>query len=434
MLTQATPVARFRSAVLSPGVRLHLLATDRFTTTVCRVALHRDLGAEATATALLAQVLETATAKHPTREALSHRLADLYGAGLSVGVEKLGDRQLLAASLDWPTVGVPGRGATLSEGLRFLREVLTDPKRDGAGPALDGEIVATEARNLVRALRSLKDDKGRYALRRCLEAACEGEPFALDTEGREEDVPAATPSVLAALHARLLSTAPVEIFLAGDLRWDEAKAAVNRHLLWPGRTRVPAALPPVASVRAPRKRPRRLVERDVVVQGKLAMAFRADLPPTSPLLPAAIALAGVLGGTSSSRLFKVVREVHGLCYYASASWVRAKGLLLVQLGVEPKNEPRARRLVLSLLRETASGKLEPLAWEAVREAAKSRVEAIRDDRGAAIGYAQEMTALGLSPRPEAHLEALLAVRPAEVRRVGRALGLEASFFLTGAAP
>ena len=129
-----------------------------------------------------------------------------------------------------------------------------------------------------------------------------------------------------------------------------------------------------------------------------------------------------------------MREVHGLCYYASSSWVRAKGLLVVQLGVEPKNEPRARRLVLSLLKETASGRLEPLAWEAVREAAKSRVQAIRDDRGAAIGYAQEMTALGLSPRPEKHLRDLLAVRPAEVRRVGRALALEASFFLTGAAP
>src|SRR5206468_1987993 len=102
----------------------------------------------------------------------------------------------------------------------------------------------------------------------------------------------ATPTALAALHARLLATAPAEIFLAGDLRWDEARAAVTRHLLWPGRARVPAALPPVASVRAPRKRPRRLVERDTVVQGKLAMAFRAGLPATSPLLPAAIALAG----------------------------------------------------------------------------------------------------------------------------------------------
>src|SRR5204863_2230292 len=136
--TRARPVgkARIRSGRVAPGVRLHLFPTDRFTTTVCRVALHRDLGPEAAATALLAQTLETATERHPTREALAHRLADLYGAGLSVGVEKLGDRQLLAASLDWPTRGLPGRGATLSEGLSFLREVLTRPVRGRGGTSV----------------------------------------------------------------------------------------------------------------------------------------------------------------------------------------------------------------------------------------------------------------------------------------------------------
>src|SRR5207253_929437 len=145
--------------------------------------------------------------------------------------------------------------------------------------------------------------------------------------------------------------------------------------------------------RAPRRTPRRLVEEDAVVQGKLAMAFRADLEPGSALVPAAMTIAGVLGGTTSSRFFKVVRETHGLCYYASAGWARPKGLLLVQSGVDPKHEPRVRRLVLSLLKETASGRIDPLAHEAYLALAKTRVEAMRDDRGAALSFAQEMTAL-----------------------------------------
>jgi predicted Zn-dependent peptidase len=427
--TLAPPALRLRTVTVAPGVLLHVLPSDRFTTTVCRVALHRDLGPEATATSLLSSVLESATARHPTREALAHRLGDLYGAGLSVGVEKLGDRQLLAASLDWPTRGVPGGGASLAEGLRFLREVLTEPKR--AGDALDPEIVATESRNVARSLRALKDDKGRYALRRCLEAACAGEPFALDPEGRLEDLPAATPAALAALHGRLLATAPVEVFLAGDLAAGEARDAVRRHLLWKGRARTPAPVPPVASVRAPRRRPVALVERDAVSQGKLALAFRADVPPDSRLVPAAQAIAGVLGGTPTSRLFKVVRETHGLAYYAGAGWVRPKGMMLVQSGVDPKDEPRARRLILKLVREVAGGVLEKAAWEAYREAVRHRLHAMQDDRGSAIAYAQEMTALGLDPRPERHLAALEAVRPADVRAVGKRLALEAAFFLTG---
>lgn len=429
MPTEVEPAARFHSATVARGIRLHLLPTDRFTTTIVRVVLHRDLGPEATATSLLSAVLESATQRHPTREALAHRLADLYGAGLDVGVDKLGDRQLLSASLDWPARGLPGRGATLSDGLSFLREVISSPKR-GANGALDAELVETERRNLGRSLEALKNEKGRYASRRCLEAACEGEAYALDPEGRLEDLPSATPSTLSRLHERLVSTAPVEIFVAGDHSWAETKAAVTKHLLWAGRSREIAQVPAPSSARAARKTPRRIVEADVVSQGKLAMAFRSPITADSPLVPAAIVLAGVLGGTVVSRFFKVVRETHGLCYYASAGWARAKGLMLVQSGVEPKNEPKARALMLKLFREVASGRLDAAAFEAVREAAKSRVEAMRDERGMCIAYAHEMAAYGLSTRPEAHLKALLAVTPADVRRVGRMLALDTTFFLT----
>ncbi|MDF1701928.1 MAG: hypothetical protein P1V36_12285, partial [Planctomycetota bacterium] len=151
---------------VAPGVRLHLLRTDRFTTSYCRVVLHRDLGPEATATAVLAQVLQSATARHPSHKALADRLGDLYGAALHVGVGKLGDRQLLTAALDWPTAHVPRARATLAEGLELLREVLSDPKREDGHPArLDPVLVATELANHRRALRGQRDDKARHALR-----------------------------------------------------------------------------------------------------------------------------------------------------------------------------------------------------------------------------------------------------------------------------
>src|SRR4029450_3408162 len=98
--------------------------------------------------------------------------------------------------------------------------------------------------------------------------------------------------------------------------------------------------------------------KDSVSQGKLVMAFRADLEPGSPLLPAALVLAGVLGGSAARRPFNVGRETRGLAYYASSSWVAAKGLLVVQSGIETKNEARVRRLVLSLAREVAGGRLD----------------------------------------------------------------------------
>jgi predicted Zn-dependent peptidase len=142
----------------------------------------------------------------------------------------------------------------------------------------------------------------------------------------------------------------------------------------------------------------------------------------------------VLGGGPYARLFKVVREIHGLCYYASASWSRAKGLMLVQSGVDPKNEPAARRHILALAREVARGTLEPSALRGFREAVAHRIASLADDRGAMVGWFQENLALGTDPSPGRWNALLSRVTPDQVRRVGRDMRLAASFLLTAAAP
>jgi len=421
------PVTR----TIAPGIRLHLLQTDRFTTSYCRVVLQRDLSRQATATALLAAVLQSATADHPSREALGHRLGDLYGAALHVGVGKLGDRQVLVGSLDWPTAHVPRAGRLLAEGLQLLREVWSRPLTTtiGGAPALDPEIVAREQVNHVRGLRSLANDKGRYALRRCLASVCQDEPYGLDAQGREEDVAAADPVTLAALHADLIARAPLEIFLVGDLGLREAIRAVRDHLLWPERSAAIRRLPPAGSVRAARTHPRRLVEDEDVTQGKLVLGYRAPIRGGSAAGIAAETLAGVLGGGSYGRLFKIVREQHGLCYYASAGWHRPKGLLLIQTGVEGAKAAAAGRLIRRLTREVAGGELDAASLEGYRKDVEHRLAALRDSPHAMVGWLQERLALGLDPSPEGFFEQVLAVTPAAVRRAGRRLALDTTFYL-----
>lgn len=417
----------FVTRTLQPGVRLHLLRTDRFTTSYCRVVLHRDLGSEATATAVLAQVLQSATARHPTRVDLAHRLADLYGASLSVSTGKLGDRQILASSLEWPTSHVPRARGVLAAGLGLLREVCSEPKR-GADGALDEALVHVEKVNHVRMLQSRSNDKARYALRQCIAHACAGEPFGLDSQGREDDVAGVTATGLAALHERLIRTAPAEIFLVGDVSLRDAVRAVRASLLWERAAR-PARVPPVASVRAARSRARKIVERQPLTQGKLVFAYRAPIRPAASLAPAAETLAGVLGGGAYGRLFKIVREVHGLCYYASAAWHRAKGLMLVQTGIDPANEAKVRRLVAALTREVAAGTWEESALDGFRKDLRHRVAALRDSPRAMVNWSQQALALGLDPSARVWLRELEAVEPAAVRRAGRRLAPEASFYL-----
>ncbi len=418
-----------RSAVLGPGARLHVLSTRRFTTTWCRVALVRDLGAEATATALLASCLQAATARSPTREALAERLADLYGASLSVSVAKTGDASLLFASLEWPARAVGGRGAPLASGLAFLREVLTAPVRAAGGSDLDPGIVALEAQNHVRSLLALQDDRAHYALRRCLSVTCRGEPYGLDVLGRVEDVPAATPAALGRLHGRLIARAPVEILLAGDVAPAGAARAVRRHLLWDGRASRIGRMPRVVGVQSAPSRPRRIEEEKEVQQSRLVLAWRAAIRPSSPLLPAGLVLAGVLGGGSYGRLFRVLREERGLCYDAHASWHPAKGLLTVEAGVEPDRVPEAIRVIRALVREMAHGRVDPVSRQGFLQAVRSRVATLADDRSGMMGTQHEALLLGVDPSPERLRRAMEAVDARALARLGRRLGPATTYVL-----
>ncbi|MFM8980028.1 MAG: M16 family metallopeptidase, partial [Planctomycetia bacterium] len=393
--------------------------------------LHRPLDGDTTATAVRGSVLRAATEAYPTRRALSERLADLYGASLAVGSERLGDRLVVGAGMEWPVAGLPGARGLLGEGLAMLGEVLARPLR-GAGGALDAAIVATEVTNHARALRALRDDKGRYALRRAIELSCAGEPYAQGAEGRLEDLPGVTPPRLAALHAGLLARAPGEIYVVGDVGVDEAERAVRRHLLWPGRAPRPWTLASPVGVHAARARPLQRAEPDSVAQGKLVLVFRAPVGAGHALAPAAHTLAGVLGGGPYARLFKVVRETHGLCYYANAGWNEAKGLMVVQVGIDPRHRARVVRLVRELAAEVGRGVLEPEALRGLQQAATHRVASLADNRGARIGFDHESLALGRERSPQGWLRRLLGVRPAEVRAVGRRLRLDTVFFLGSA--
>ena len=408
------PVTR----TIAPGVRLHLLRTDRFTTSYCRVALHRDLGAEATATAILAQVLQSATRRHPSREALGHRLGDLYGAALHVGVGKLGDRQLLVGSLDWPTAHVPRARGLLAEGLELLRDVWSDPPRVrlGGAEALDPDIVRTEQVNHVRALHSMHNNKGRHAMRSCLASICRDEPYGLDAQGREEDVAAADPVTLATLHRRLLATAPLEIFLVGDLGLRDATRAIRKHLLWSDRSPRSRRVPAVGSVRAARSRPRRIVEEDTVTQGKLVLGLRAAIRGGTALGVAAETLAGVLGGGSYGRLFKVVREEHGLCYYASGGLAPGEGADghpdrrgPRQRGAGPARDPEAHA------RRWPAATSIPTALEGFRLDVGHRVEALQRQPARHGRLAtRSASTLGLDPSPDS-----LACAGLQCRDAGR---------------
>ena len=138
---------------------------------------------------------------------------------------------------------------------------------------------------------------------------------------------------------------------------------------------------------------------------------------------------GLLGGFPHSKLFKNVREKSGLCYDASSSYERFKGLLFVTAGIAPENFSRARDECLAQLEALRRGEVSDEELEATRMSYFQALRALLDSPSALVNLDYGLRLAGRPSTPEDVIQAALAVGPAEVAQAAAGVRLDTVYFL-----
>ena len=417
------PAPLFRSADLGGGFRLHLHRTQVFKTLQARLAFHADLDDATAARALLPRVLGRGTRRHPTLREMQVALDTLFGATLSGEARKIGERHVLVFRAEWVSDRL-ARRRILPEMGRLFRELLRDPAEEEGG-GLRGEVIAQERKLQADEADAVFDDKGRYARQRLLDCMGRGDPFARPSIGRAAEIRAVAPEAVRAAHRDLLDRAEADLFLVGDLPW-RAALAFARGLGFPAR-RACAPLRPF-SARRP-GRPRTVVEREEVGQGKLELGFRTPVRLGHRLYPGLVLFNMLFGGSPTGKLFKQVREKASLCYSISSGVERSLGLLLVQAGIDVRRYARARRMILDLLDDLRDGKVTAEEEAHAREQLLSGLRVLKDRPGGLVDFALERAVNGLPADLGGLVRELRRVPVAEAAEAARTVRLDTVYFL-----
>ena len=173
--------------------------------------------------------------------------------------------------------------------------------------------------------------------------------------------------------------------------------------------------------------PRIIHEAMDVTQGKLSMGFRCATDD----VPAMILANLLFGGTSNSKLFMNVREKLSLCYYASSTYVRSKGILTVSSGIETADYQRALDEILHQLQEIRDGHWEPWELEGARSTMRSALTSLSDSQGALENYCLGQAATGQSEDPETMQRLLDQVTPERIQAAAGSVTLDTVYFLHG---
>ena len=380
--------------------------------------------ASASANALLPAVLRRGTVRCPDMESLSAALDTLYGANIDYTVRKKGERQCVGFAAGFIDDGFTPHGEKLLEPVaQQLGELLLEPvTRDGC---FLSEYVDSEKANLIDAIRALKNDKRDWADIRLMQEMCAGEPYSVLRLGDEETAGAITADALYRHGQELMASSRVELIYCGGAEERRVENAVLSALAkLPRGSQTP--LPPVRRAAAP-ETPRCIIETMDVTQGKLAMGYRC----TSDDYPAMVLANLIFGGTSNSKLFLNVREKYSLCYYASSSYARSKGILTVSSGVEVTDFERAEEEIERQLHAVQQGDWEDWEQEGALQAIRTSLLSLTDSQGALENFYLGQIASGATETPEELASSLQQVTKERIVAAARTVTPDTVYFLRG---
>ncbi len=365
-----------------PGVYLTAVQSDKFKTGCFSLNLLRPMKKEeAAANALIPSVLLRGSETCPDIASISAKLDELYGASIGTLVRKKGEVQLVGFYCDYVQdeyVDEP----VFAPVMAFLAELLLNPRlENGAFPEA---VVDSEKLNLENAMLSRINDKRTYAASQLIRTMCAGQPYGIPRIGDPDDLTEITAKSLYAHYRDLLATSRVELFYMGSL----SPAAVTK-VLQAALAELPRAevFVPVGTTPAPQARPvQEKTERLDVTQGKLSLGFFTDITAKDPRYPALVLAATVFGGGATSKLFTNVREKMSLCYYASASFEKFKGVLSVSSGVEFSKLETAKTEILRQLEACKAGDITDDELESARGYLVSDLKIAMDSPGRLDDY------------------------------------------------
>ena len=120
-----------------------------------------------------------------------------------------------------------------------------------------------------------------------------------------------------------------------------------------------------------------VTERLTVNQSKLVLGFKSHSDDDAAL----VLLQKIFGGTTSSKLFRNVREKMSLCYYCSAARNDLKGIMLVNSGVENENIEKTKEAVIDQLEEIKNGNFTNEDINFAEMAIKNDFKSVADSAG-----------------------------------------------------
>lgn len=409
---------------IADGVYFSSITDKRYKKNLISVAFSTQLSEDtATENVIVPVLLTKCNSKLPTYKAFNNKMSRLYASGIGGTAGRQYDLQTIsfgAYYLDdiYALSGEKMTGIMTD----ILIDCLTSPVTENG--VFSEKFVELEKKTVIDNIETAINDKRSYAIERAMKTICKGEPASVCSYGTVEKAKLITSDSAYKAYRRMLETMPCEIICTGCSDFDgvaEKFAAafekIGRHDI----ENTTIALSPVKT------QTEEVTERLTVNQSKLVLGFKSHSDDDAAL----VLLQKIFGGTTSSKLFRNVREKMSLCYYCSAARNDLKGIMLVNSGVENENIEKTKEAVIDQLEEIKNGNFTNEDINFAEMAIKNDFKSVADSAGNVSNWYFDCIRKNDIVTPEEKLGRYLGVSKERIIAAAKSMALDSVYVLTG---
>ena len=415
-----------KRVILKEGIGLTCVKSNRSKTSCLSAMLLLPLGAESrSSAALLPYILRSSCRDYAGKFAVAAKLDDLYGARLEPIVRKRGEAQMVGFVADVidDRYALEGMNHLFTGTADLMTSMLLHPS------TFDRTVLKRETDMLCARIAALPDDKRLWAVRRMYQLMCADEAYSLTEFGDIDVLRELTPDRLMQQYQDMMQHAPAELFYCGSLDAEAVAEQLNEavqdwNITDPIRPVFHTPCTPAGDLRM-------ITEQESVAQGKLTIGLRTGITAFDDDYPAMVLFNSCFGGSTSSRLFRTVREEMSLCYYASTQTDKLKGVMAVASGIENASEQQAREEILHQLDELQHGATEEEV-NAARRSVIGSLRGMKDSPLALENFYQTQSAAGITDSLDELISRIAHVTAEDVTRAAQKAVPDTVYFLKGA--
>lgn len=407
------------------GIKLHKIETNKFKTNLLAIFLSVPLTREnVTKNALLAAILRRGTANMPTQEIISKNLEEMYGSSFDCGIEKNGDNQTIKFYLESINDEfLPQKEELLKRSFDILFDIAFNPLVENG--KFKEEYVQGEKENLKQIIEGKIDNKGSYAMERCIEEMYKNKAYGLYKYGYIEDLENITSEELYNYYKEVIKTCKIDIFVSGMLPENVIETVKKNENISKLQERE------IHLNEEQKELPneeQKIEESMDVTQGKLVLGL--DITSNIENLSyVTMCYNTILGGGANSKMFQNVREKASLAYTVGSNYLKRKQNIIIRAGIEIQNYEKALEIIKEQLKDMEEGNFTDEDIQNAKNLIIATIENIPEEQDTEISYyfGQELANSNIST--EEYKEKIENVSKEQIIEVANSVKMNTIYFL-----